>query len=532
MTAVPLVLLLSISLQAMLLVVPLLTMHVYDGVLASRSMDTLLVLAAGYAVTVVLVGLLRGLRAALLAALAERWGRLLQLRGLGAAVRAAVGGDRRAGLVAVQDAGEVRRMLGGGTAGDALDLIAMPAALALLFLLHPLYGWVAVGGCVALALLGALADRTTRGLVREASAAQTRTMADLTGRLRQPDLLDSLGMLGTVLRRWRTQQLRTLELADAAQRRARALTGFSSFSGQMLQMAMVASGAWLVTVHEASPGSILAASLLAGMATAPGTRLVAAWRDWSYGAAALRRLRAAITRAAPPAPAAVQTDAPEGLSVQGLTVTLPDGRVLLRDLDLHLAPGRALLLLGPNGVGKTSLLRAVLGLAAPGSGRALLDGRDTYRTPRGVIGPQLGFLPQGGLLLEGTAVENIGRFAGGSAAEAVAAARDAGVHDAIGRLPLGYASPAGPSAGLSGGQRQMVALARALYGRPRLVVLDEPEAGLDAEGREALRDAVRRAKEWGAAVLLVTHQPAEWNGIIDLRLHLEKDGGWRLEDAA
>jgi ATP-binding cassette subfamily C protein len=523
---------LSLAVQMLLLAVPLLTMHVYDGVMASRSMDTLLALVLVYAVVVVFVALLRALRATLLAAASERWGRVMQLRGLGAAVRCAARGERAAGLAAVQDAQEVRRLAGGGTVGDVLDLAAMPVALALLFLLHPLYGWVGLAGCALLILLGALTDATTRGLVKRAGAAQSRLLADLTGRLRQPDLLDALGMLDPVLRRWRRQQLSTLEIADAAQRRARALGALSAFAGQMQQVALMAAGAWLVTTHRASPGSMMAAALLAGMATAPGARIVAAWRDWSWGSVALRRLNATLVQAAPAAPKPRDAEAPPGLLARGLSVQLPDGRVLVRELDLHLPPGRAMLVTGANGTGKTSLLRALLGLAPPASGAALLDGQDTLAARRGAIGPRIGFLPQGGQLLEGTVAENIGRFTEAPMAEVVAAARTAGAHEMIGRLPVGYASSAGPSAGLSGGQRQLVALSRALHGAPRLLVLDEPEAGLDADGRVAVKQAVARAKADGAAIVLVTHEPKGWDGIADLRLALGKDGAWRLQEAA
>jgi ATP-binding cassette subfamily C protein len=199
-------------------------------------------------------------------------------------------------------------------------------------------------------------------------------------------------------------------------------------------------------------------------------------------------------------------------------------------MTLRLAPGEAWAVAGPNGSGKTTLLRAVLGLAAPAEGRVLLDGQDTWRADRGALGPRLGYLPQEAQLLDGSVLENIGRFSGAPVAAAVAAARRAGVHEALGRLPRGYDSPAGPEAGLSGGQRRMVALARALLGPPRLVVLDEPEAGLDAAGRAALQGAVAAAREAGSVVLLVTHDPGSWHGRVDgvLRIGVEEQG-WRAE---
>ncbi len=522
---------LSLGVQATLLAAPLLTMHVYDGVLASRSADTLVVLALAWLVAIGLGGLLRGLRAALLSAMVERLARRLQFETVGVALRRALVGDRSAGLLALSDAAEVRRMLGGSTLGDALDLVALPAAVLVLFLLHPLYGWTALGFCLALVALGALADRTTRGAVREATALQARTTADLTGRLGQAELLDCLGMLPAVLRRWAPRYVEMLEVGDAAARRARALSGLASFMQGLRLLAIACAGGWLVTRELASPGSILAASLLAAMAAAPGTRLVAAWRDWAFGTAALSRLRRSLAGNRPPAPLPPRQDAPPGLVVSGVTLTVPTtGQVLARDVALEVQPGELLLIAGPNGAGKTSLLRAILGIAPPVAGEVLLDGQDTTRTARRGIGPRIGYLPQGGMLLEGSVMENIARLTEAPATEAVAAARDAGVHEVIGRLPEGYASPAGPSSGLSGGQRQAVALARAAFGAPALLVLDEPEAGLDPEGVAALLRAVERAKARGAVVVLVTHGPAAWEALVDHRIRLGgADGAWEVE---
>jgi ATP-binding cassette subfamily C protein len=520
---------LSLGVQGAMLAAPLLTMHVYDGVLSSRSSDTLIVLAGAWLTAILLGGLLRALRSALLSAMAERLARRLQFQTIGAALRRALTGDRASGLLALSDAAEVRRMLGGATLSDALDMVALPVAVFVLFLLHPLYGWTALGFCALLFLLGALADRTTRGAVRQAGALQTRVTTDLTGRLRQSELLDCLGMLPAVLRRWQPRYLDMLEAQDAAQRRARALSGLADFAQQMLLLAMACVGAWLVTRDQASAGSILAASLLAGMAAAPGARLVGAWRDWAFGAAALTRLRETIAVTKAPAPAARQSGAAGGLVVRGLTIAVPGtGQVLLRELDMHLSPGTLLLVGGANGAGKTSLLRALLGIATPAAGQVLLDGHDTARTPRRVIGPRLGYLPQGALLLEGSVMENIVRLGEAPAADAIAAARAAGAHETIGRLPEGYASSAGPGAGLSGGQRQAVAMARAMFGAPALLVMDEPEAGLDAVGLVALHRAVAAAKARGAAIVLVTHQPIAWTDLVDQQLRLGVDGAWDL----
>jgi ABC-type protease/lipase transport system fused ATPase/permease subunit len=375
-----------------------------------------------------------------------------------------------------------------------------------------------------------LAERATRGAVRQATAAAGRSSATLTAALRQPDAVQGLGMLDAALRRWSPGWLEALERQDGAQRRARALQGLLMLVDFGQQMAIVAAGAWLLVRHDASPGVMLAATTMVGFATNPIVVLIARWRDWAYGLLAWRRLRGLVEAGAGPDVAPPDPAAPRGLLLDDVTVTVPGTeRVLVRGLSLHLATGEAWAVLGPNGIGKTSLLRAVLGLAEPAAGRVLLDGQDTFRADRGMLGAKLGYLPQEAQLLAGSVLDNIARFGSRAPQEAVEAARRCGAHEAIGRLHKGYETPAGPGAGLSGGQQRLVALARALHGMPRLVVLDEPEAGLDAAAREGLRAGVAAARASGAVVLLVTHDASAWDGALDGVLRLGTDGTWQAE---
>jgi ATP-binding cassette subfamily C protein len=186
---------------------------------------------------------------------------------------------------------------------------------------------------------------------------------------------------------------------------------------------------------------------------------------------------------------------------------------------------------GPNGVGKSTLLRLVLGLMPPTAGRVLLDGQDTYHCDRATLGARIGYLPQDVQLLEGDVFHNIGRGPGAPPEMVVAAARAAGAHEMIGRLPAGYQTPSGTTSGLSAGQRRLIGLARALYGEPRLLVLDEPEVGLDGYARMAMRAAVGAMRERRAIILIVTHEPDTWRGAIDLRLLLGAGGGWQVQPA-
>jgi ATP-binding cassette, subfamily C, bacterial len=211
----------------------------------------------------------------------------------------------------------------------------------------------------------------------------------------------------------------------------------------------------------------------------------------------------------------------------------PDGRErpIVGNVTLALPPGAVVIVEGKNGVGKSTLLRLVLGLMPPTAGRVLLDGQDTWFSDRAELGARVGYLPQDVQLLDGTVFDNIGRGQGAPAEAVVAAARAAGAHGMIGRLPFGYQTPAGTSSGLSAGQRRLIGLARALYGDPALLVLDEPEVGLDGTARAAMRGAVDAVRRRGGVVLVVTHEPANWLAEADLRLQLAPGGGWKVRPA-
>ncbi|WP_439597845.1 ATP-binding cassette domain-containing protein [Falsiroseomonas sp.] len=520
----------SLARQAALLGMPLLTMHIFDGVTEGHNLDTLTVLSIAFVVALSMAGALRALRAALMSALAEDIARRLSLEALQAAVRSALLGSRQPGLAALQDAAELRRFLGGNTLADMFDMTALPVALLVLFLLHPVYALVVASACVMMGLLGLVLDRTTRGLLRGASERQLRNAGELQGRLRQSDMLEGLGMLAAVVRRWEPAQAAALAEGDRAQARARALRGVTEFASYMAQGAVVVVGVVLALGDQASPGSIIAAMMLAGTATQPIARIVLAWREWAFAALAWRRLQELFADHAEPAPRPPEAEAHPGLWLRDLRWTPPGGlQPVLADLSLYCPPGSITLVLGPNGVGKSSLLRLALGLLPADGGDALLSGQNTRHADRATLGPRIGYLPQDVQLLEGSVLQNIGRFGPEDAAGVVEAARQAGAHDMIGRLPQGYATEAGPTGGLSMGQRRMVGLARALYGAPELLALDEPEAGLDQAGREAVRDAVLAARENGAACLLISHEPALWAGHVDQLLRLAPGGHWRAE---
>jgi ATP-binding cassette subfamily C protein len=510
--------------------VPLFTLHVFDSVMETRNGDTLIYLSVLFLIAISLGAVLRSLRNTLLLRLAEWIERRLLLRTGNAALQLGLAGQLPLVGMVLKDFSSLRRFFRGSLPGDLLDLFTSPVALIFTYMIHPAYAALAVVTAVILGLFGWLTDRSSKPSLIESSTFSAQASSSLTQQLRRADELNGLGMLPAVLRRWRPVQARALGAQEAAERRAKGLRSLSGVVANISRAAVFMLGAWLVIHNQASPGSIIAASMLIGMVLAPFESMSRDWFSWTMARVSYGRLRQLSGMLAPEtAPDAAQPDAAPGLIVAGLSVVLPgEGRILVRSLDLRLNPGSVLVVTGPNGVGKSTLLRCLIGLhPAGGGGTALLDGRDLHRTSRDEIGPHIGLLGQRPQLLEGTVMENISRFTGDAAA-AVVAARLAGAHDMIGRLPRGYAAQVGAASGLSGGQQRQIALARALFGQPRLVALDEPEAALDAPALAALRATVNDLRELGCVVVLVTHDRDRWDGIAEQELCLARDGTWLL----
>jgi len=524
-------LLATLTLQVTSLAAPLLALHIFDGVLESRNTDTLWAIALVYAVAVALSGVLRYLRASLVSGAAERLARHVYVQAVVTSVRSALAGDTGRSAMALQDGSELRRLLGSSAVSDLLDQMLVPLALVFLFILHPLFFAISLAAATLMAMLGLAAERAARGNVAVSSAANSRCSASLSDRLRQSDLIAGLGMLRPVLARWQPEQLRALDRQSEAQRVALLIRCLAQVVTYGETIAIIGVGAWLLLDNVISPGALIAAKMVSSLARMPMVQVMGRCQDWILFAVTWRRLAGVVAATSAPQPAPRDDAVPPGLVVERLTLRLLASEgALVADLDLALAPGEALAVVGRNGAGKTTLLRAVAGIAAPASGRALLDGRDTFRTERSELGPCIGYLPQDPQLLEGTVLENIVRFdAECEVSAAVAASRRAGVHDAIGRFPQGYATPLGARAGVSVGQQRMVGLARAFYGAPGLLLLDEPEAGLDPATLELLRAGIVEAKAEGAAVLIATHQPETWAGVTDGTLRLRPGGGWVLE---
>jgi PrtD family type I secretion system ABC transporter len=499
----------SLVLNLALLVPALYMVQVFDRVFASRSTETLvmltaiavLALALGYCMDVVRARALGWAGGALArrhspAALADVLGRAAEAPG-------------RTDTDALRDIAQLRSFLGGAGIHALFDAPWLPVFLLVIALMDPLLGLTAALGGVLLAGLAFLTATLTRVRTDDALRRTRASDRHAEALARNAEVIIGMGMTPAAVGRW---QVRHDELLDAQARLGATsgrLSAAARIARQALQIAMLGVGAWLVIGTAASPGIMVAATILLGRALQPLEHLIGGWKTLIDARGAWRRLNE--RRDASQADFRVALPAPAGrLEVERVVFgAAPMRPPLIKGVGFGLDPGESLGIVGPSASGKTTLLRLLLGIWKPQAGAIRLDGADIARWNRDALGEHLGYLPQDVELFGGTVADNIARLGTVDSAKVVEAAQLAHAHHMILRLPDGYDTQIGEGgAMLSGGQRQRIALARALYGNPRLVVLDEPNANLDSEGELALAAALKALKVLGVTVIVVGHRTA------------------------
>ncbi|MDW5318252.1 type I secretion system permease/ATPase [Rhizobium sp. PL01] len=391
------------------------------------------------------------------------------------------------------------------------DLPWMPIYLVFVWLLHPMLGLLTIGGAVVLGLLTLATELLTRRHAKEMLRSAVLRNAVVDSNARNSDIMHSMGITGRAIDRFERANRRHLETQTKTSDISGTFSGLSKVLRMMLQSAILGLGAYLTIKGELSAGSIIASSIVTARALAPVDQAIAQWK----GMVAARRSHARLKETL-----AVITDddgllslpAPqESLTVEAITTVAPHtGAVLLSDVSFELKAGQALALIGPSGGGKTTLVRSLLGIWPTLRGAVRVDGADLKQWPASFFSEHVGYLPQDVALMDGTISDNICRFADTPEPRSIIrAARQAGIHELIVRLPNGYQTELGPNGmSLSAGQRQRIALARALYGDPFLIVLDEPNSNLDSEGEEALMLAITKVRARGGIVVIVAHRPS------------------------
>ena len=492
-------------------------LQVYDRVIPSRSVATLV----GLSILVMLLygfqAILDLIRGRMLVRIARSLGQDLSLRVYHSISRLSLTsrsvGD---GLQPMRDLDQVRGFLSSPGPLAFLDLPWLPFYVGICFLFHFWIGCAALLGALFLVMLTVLTDRFTKGPQRAATAFAVRRNALAESSRRNAEALYTMGMTSRLAAQWGEANVKYL---DAQQRTSDIGGGFGAISKtarMVLQSAMLGIGSYLVINQQATGGVIIAGSIIGGRALAPIDLVIVHWKNfvscrqsWHRLNDLLRLLPEPPNQMALPKPAA--TFEVETISV----VPAGETRIVVHDVSLRLEKGRGLGIVGPSAGGKSCLVRALVGIWKPVRGTIRIDGAALDQWLPEMLGQYIGYLPQDVELLAGTVAENISRFEpGADAAKVLAAANLAGVHDLILRLPNGYETNIGENgSSLSAGQRQRIALARALYGDPFLVVLDEPNSNLDPEGEEALTRAILAVRARGGIAIVVAHRPSALSGV-------------------
>ena len=498
---------LSFCVNLLLLVPALFMLQVFDRVLSSQSGETLLVLAIGVGVALALLLALDYLRARLQGVAGN-----IVAESLSPAVTkiAVAQGARRAGRgtsESLRDVGALRALFSAQGLLALFDAPWLIVYVAVIWLANPVLGTAAAAAAVLMLALALINDFVTRREIEALQKAAARATRYLEASLQNAEVAQALGMTDALIARWQQKNADVTALQQPTATKTVAMAALTRTVRQAVQVMMLALGAWLVISGEATPGVMIATTTLLGRALAPVELIVGSWRILAEGRAAFRRL-GELLAGADAQPNRMPLPAPGGrLLAQNLMFRAPQGeRLLIAGVSLQLGAGESLAIIGASGAGKSTLVRLLIGVCKPTAGVVRLDEAEIAQWPREDLGPSLGYVPQDVELFPGTVAENIARLGEVDSQRVVQAAQRAHVHEMILALPDGYDTPADPGGALlSPGQRQRIALARALYGEPKLVILDEPNSNLDGAGEQALAETLK-ALRGQATVVVVTHR--------------------------
>jgi ATP-binding cassette subfamily C protein len=501
-------------------------LEIYDRVLPSRSVPTLVglvILAGGLYVAQGILDLIRG---RILVRIGTSLDEALSGRVFETVVRLPlIAGGRSEGLQPLRDLDNIRSFLSSLGPSAFFDLPWLPFYLAICFVFHVLIGATALAGALILVTLTILTEFMTRKPAREAMGLAARRNDLAAASRRNAEVLVAMGMSGRLTKRWSVANENYLTGNQRTSDVAGGLGATAKVMRMMLQSAVLGVGAYLVIHQEATAGVIIAGSILSARALAPVDLAIAHWKGFVAARQSWQRLNR-LLGSLPAQGAPTRLQAPSRrMSVESISIVPPgDQKIIVQDVSFALEAGNGLGIIGPSGSGKSSLVRALVGVWQPVRGKVRLDAAALDQWSSEVLGRHVGYLPQDVELFAGTVAQNICRFDPDAIAEnIIAAAKEAGVHEMIVKMSEGYETQVGEQGvSLSAGQAQRVALARALYGEPFLIVLDEPNSNLDTEGDEALTRAVRAARERGAIVVVVAHRPIGIEAV-DMLLVL-KDG--------
>lgn len=500
----------SLVINVLMLTSPLYMLQVYDRVLTSRSGHTLFLLTVTALVVMAIGGILDAIRARVLLRLGMRVSDGLAGQLFDQVVGAEVRGAKTASAQPLRDLDTLRGFLTGPTLATLFDVPWTPIFLAVIVLVHPLLGGVALAGAVVLVTLALLSEFSMRGPSTQAANDQLIAQSFCEGAARNGEVIAAMGMGPALRQRWLERYGMALAGEARSGDRSSAFLSAAKAFRPALQVAMLAAGGYLAIEQTISPGMMIAASIIMGRALAPLEGAIANWQRIAHVRRAYARINEYLAGVTP-ATEQLSLPRPKGQIVASHLLAAPPGvpQPVIKDVSFSLPAGESLGIIGPSAAGKSTLARLLVGVWQPLAGSIRLDGAEIADWNAAERGPHIGYLPQDVELFEGTIAENIARFGTVLDEKVLEAAMRAGAHEMILHLAEGYQTRIGAGgAGLSGGQRQRIGLARALYGHPALMVLDEPNANLDGDGEDALQSALRALKASGVTTIVIAHRPS------------------------
>jgi PrtD family type I secretion system ABC transporter len=494
-------------------------LQVYDRVLGSGSVPTLVALSIIVFILYCFYGILEFVRARMLVRIGRRVEERLRDRVFNAVTALSLQRANISGSQPVNDLGTIRQYLAGPGPLAFLDMPWVPVYMAVVFMLHWVLGVASLFAAATILVVAIMSEFMTRTPLQKATAASSKAAMMTEEARRNSEALYALGMRDTLRRRWDSVQQVALDEQTIANDAGGGLSAASRVIRLLVQSGMLALGAYLALKNEISPGAIIAGSIIMSRALAPIEQAVGSWQQFLGFRKARERLTKTL-QAIPPEIERMPLPRPSGLlDVENLFVQLPGAdKPVLQGLNFKVEPGRGLGVIGPTGAGKSTLARALVGTMPLVRGTIRLDGATPDQRPMDELGRLIGYLPQDVQIFNGSAAENISRFdEEPDPKKIVEAAQLANIHDLIMRLPQGYDTQLGDNGSrLSAGQRQRLALARALYGDPVVLILDEPNSNLDAEGEAALVNAMKVMLQRGASAVVIAHRPSALAVIDDI----------------
>lgn len=500
----------SFFVNALMLVPTFYMIQISGRVVPSSSTSTLLMLTLIMTVLVMTMGALEWVRSRIMVRISNRLDVLLSRDVYRASFKRALSsGGADATAQSLSDLTSLRQFFTGSGLFAFFDAPWFPIYTIVMFFFHPWFGWITLACGAVLAILAVVNHRVTGQALATANKENVASNVVTTKTLRNAEVIESMGMLETLMNRWAKRQRNVMLLQSNASDKGGVVSSTSKTFRTWSQSIMLATGAYLVITHEINPGLLMAGSLLLGRALAPIDQMIGNWKGFVGAKVQYDRLNKVMDDLKKE-PERMPLPAPEGhIQVENLIVAPPGAKApVLRSISFVAPAGSIVGIVGPSAAGKSTLVRALMGIWPPQHGVVRLDGADIATWDKQALGPYVGYLPQDIELFEGSISENIARFDTVDPEKVVEAAQMAGVHEMILMQPDGYDTVIGSEGvNLSGGQRQRIGLARALYGKPRLIVLDEPNSNLDDVGEKALGIALQKVKESGATVFIVSHRP-------------------------